>query len=301
VQQITASPLGTLIESWVLALQARNVSVSTISVYRKSAELLVAHIAADGVTGPEQVEKRHVERFIAHLAETRSASTASVRYRALQQWFAWMTDEEEITANPMARMRPPIVPEQPVPVLEPGEVQALLAACEGKEFADRRDSAIVHLFLDTGVRLAELTGVTLDDVDLSGRTLTVMGKGRRGRTVAFGARTARAVDRYLRARARHKHAELPALWLAERGGAMTSSGVSQVVKRRGEAAGIKGLHPHQLRHTSVHGWLSAGGAEGDAMQLFGWKSRQMLSRYGASAAAERARAAHRRHGLVDRL
>jgi site-specific recombinase XerD len=212
-----------------------------------------------------------------------------------------MADEDEIPAHPMARMRPPIVPEQPVPVLEPEQITALLAACEGKEFADRRDAALVHLFLDTGVRLAELTGATLDDVDLSGRTLTVLGKGRRGRTVAFGTRTARALDRYLRSRARHKRAELSALWLAERGGAMTSSGLTQAVKRRGEAAGIKSLHPHQLRHTSVHGWLSAGGAEGDAMQLFGWKSRQMLSRYGASAAAERARAAHRRHGLVDRL
>jgi integrase len=109
------------------------------------------------------------------------------------------------------------------------------------------------------------------------------------------------LDRYLRARARHKKADEPALWLAERGGAMTSSGVAQALKRRGEAAGINGLHPHQLRHTTVLGWLAAGGNEGDAMQLFGWKSRQMLSRYGASAAAERARAAHRRHGLVDRL
>jgi site-specific recombinase XerD len=289
------------VESWVLALSARNVSASTISVYRKSAELLVAHLAEQGITAPEQVEKRHVEEFIAHLAATRSAATASVRYRALQQWFAWMADEDETPADPMARMRPPIVPEKPVPVLEPAQLQALLAACEGKEFADRRDAALVHLFLDTGVRLAELTGATLEDVDLSGRTLTVLGKGRRGRTVAFGARSARALDRYLRARARHKQRELPALWLAERGGAMTSSGIAQAVKRRGEVAGIKSLHPHQLRHTTVHEWLSAGGAEGDAMQLFGWKSRQMLSRYGASAAAERARAAHRRHGLLDRL
>ena len=234
-------------------------------------------------------------------SRTRSASTASIRYRALQQWFKWMVDEDEITVDPMARMRPPIVPEQPVPVLDAAQIKALLAACDGKEYADRRDAAIVHLFLDTGVRLAELTGVTLDDIDLGDKTMTVLGKGRRPRTVAFGARTARALDRYLRARARHKRADVPSLWLAERGGAMTSSGIAQVVKRRGREAGIESLHPHQLRHTSVHEWLSGGGAEGDAMQLFGWKSRQMLGRYGASAAAERARAAHRRHGMLDRL
>ena len=115
------------------------------------------------------MEKKHVEEFVAHLAETRSAATASVRYRALQQWFAWMAEEEEIAADPMARMRPPIVPEQPVPVLESAQLQALLVACEGKEFADRRDAALVHLFLDTGVRLAELTEVTLDDIDLEAR------------------------------------------------------------------------------------------------------------------------------------
>ena len=186
-------------------------------------------------------------------------------------------------------------------MLDVGQVQALLAACEGKSFADRRDAALVALLLDTGVRLAEITDVELADVDMRRQELTVLGKGRRARTVRFGDFAARAVDRYLRIRARHGRAHLDALWLGERGGAMTSSGVAQAVKRRGGLAGIARLHPHQLRHTSVHEWLADGGAEGDAMQLFGWKSRQMLSRYGASAAAERARAAHRRHGMLDRL
>jgi integrase/recombinase XerC len=282
-------------------MRARNLSAATQSTYLQSALQLVTFLVARGVTAPEEVEKAHVEEFIAILAETRSAGTASVRFRALQQWFTWMVDEEEIPSSPMARMRPPVVPEQPPPVLDIDEVQALLAACDGKSFADRRDAAIVTLLLDTGVRLAEITAVELSDLDLRRQELTVLGKGRRARTVRFGTFTARAVDRYLRVRARHGRAHLAALWLAERGGAMTSSGVAQAVKRRGELAGIPRLHPPQLRHTSVHEWLADGGAEGDAMQLFGWKSRQMLSRYGASAAAERARAAHRRHGMLDRL
>lgn len=260
---------------------------------------LVAFLADRGVTVSKEIDKAHLEEFIATLAETRSAGTASVRFRAPQQWFAWMVDEEEIPSSPMARMRPAVVPEQPPLVLDVDQVQALLAACDGKSFADRRDAAIVALLLDTGVRLAEIAGVEVADLDMRRQELTVLGKGCRARTVRFGGFTARAMDRYLRIRARHRRADLRALWPAERGGAMTSSGVAQAVKRRGELAGIPGLHP--LRHTSVHEWLAAGGAEGDAMQLFGWKSRQMLSRYGASAAAERARAAHRRHGMLDRL
>src|SRR4051794_33079837 len=82
---------------------------------------------------------------------------------------------------------------------------------------------------------------------------------------------------------------------------MTDSGIRQMMERRGQLAGVEGLHPHRLRHQFAHQWLAAGGAEQDLMRLAGWRSRQMLGRYAASAADQRARDAHKRMGLGDRI
>ncbi len=122
--------------------------------------------------------------------------------------------------------------------------------------------------LDTGARRGELADLQLGDLDLDLDVALVLGKGRRERALPYGRKTAVALDRYLRVRARHKDAYLPWLWLGKRC-RLTAWGVQQLVRRRGEQASLPRLHLHQLRHTFAHAWLAQGGGETDLMRLAG--------------------------------
>jgi integrase len=189
---------------------------------------------------------------------------------------------------------------KPVPVISDDELTALLKACAGTEFADRRDEALIRLLLDCGVRISEACGLRVDDLDLDQGAAIVLGKGRKRRAIYFSARTARALDRYLRMRARHRWAHLDALFLTQRG-ALSSDGARDRVKYRGDLAGIEDLHPHRFRHTFAHDFLMNGGQERDLKRLAGWTSDVMLERYGASAADARAKAAAQRLRRGDRV
>jgi site-specific recombinase XerD len=291
-------PIDALLESWELSLRARNRAPRTIDGYLKDLRQLVDTIDCEDA---DDLTTTAIRSYMAGMIERYAPTTAARHYRSIQQFTKWLVAEDELELNPMAGLDPPKVPEQPVPVLQIADLRRLLKTCEGKEFADRRDAAILRLFCDAGVRLEEMAGMTVAGVDLRGQTVTVLGKGRRERSVPFGVKAAQAIDRYLRARARHRYAVDPALWLGAQGKAgLTKDGVYQMVKRRAARVGID-VHPHQFRHTFAHEWLDNGGNEGDLMAIAGWRSRSMLSRYGASAAVARARRAQRENSLGDRL
>lgn len=212
----TSTPIDRQITSFGRWLRFANKSDNTITIYVGAGRKFATWVAGQGVRDWAEVEPEHLREFIIGILETRTAGYASNLFRSLQQFAKWYSAEED-TVHPMAGMKPPMLPEQEPPVLRDEELRALLKSCEGKEFVQRRDLAVIYLFIDSGIRRAELAGLLVDDVDLDHREVTVLGKGRRTRTVAFGRKAAWALDRYLTERARHRQAEDPALWLGEKG------------------------------------------------------------------------------------
>ncbi|MCB2177575.1 MAG: tyrosine-type recombinase/integrase [Actinomycetales bacterium] len=288
--------------SFARYLRAERKSPATLRLYGQSVEFYARWLEDHGKPATaDHLSRREIVDWLADLNDTHEATTVRTRYRGLHRFCGWLVAEDEIPTNPMTGVDLPRTKDRPVPVLTDAELAALVKVCAGKDFADRRDMAIIRVLLDCGVRVSELCGLSaMTAKDLDAGMLLVRGKGDKVRPVYFGARTAQALDRYVRVRATSRWSHLDALFLSQRG-AMTTDGVRDVIRKRGEAAGITDLHPHRFRHTFAHDFLMAGGQERDLKRLAGWSSDTMLERYGASAADARARAAAERMRRGDRV
>jgi site-specific recombinase XerD len=131
--------IGGLTDDWARHLRAKNVSKETIKSYLLVARNFVGYLADQGMPqAAVSITREHIEAFFAHRLEIgRSDADTAKHYRSLQQLFKWLVDDGEISHDPMARMSPPIVPEQPVPIISDQDLAALLQAGSGKTFENR--------------------------------------------------------------------------------------------------------------------------------------------------------------------
>lgn len=279
--------LREMLESWELTLKAERKSRETVKSYTNGIKAFLRWCETTGT--PEVLSKRNFQLFIADIAEVRESSTVLARHLACRRFTAWMAEENEIPADPLAGMKGPSLDEKVIMPIAPEQLAALIAACKGNDFRARRDEALVRLMVECGSRASETVTMLLSETNITaGTTVIRKGKGGKGRIVGFGPHTARALDRYVRARKSHRLAATDALWLGDRGKGLGYNGLYCALTARADAAGLPEFHPHQLRHTFADRWLSAGGSEGGLMAVAGWERPEMLRRYTKGRQAARA-------------
>lgn len=319
-KQTRAPELLALLGSYRLALESAFRSEGTIESYALTLRTFDRFLTAHALTKDiEKISATEIRSFLVAVLQgcTVDGCECGVRktkpgnahkhFRNLRAYFSWLGKEGERTKpHPMTNMAEPNVPEEPKEVFSDDELTRLLKTASGKAFADVRDTAIMRILIDTGMRANSIAGLqyrddpAASDVDLSQKQLRIRKKGGNVIWVPIGKKAAQALDRYLRQRARHGHSVLPHLWLGPKG-QFTQSGINQMVERRGKLAGVADCYPHRFRHTFADDWYEAGGSVQDLMRIGGWESVQMATHYGKSAAGRRAFAAHARLSPGDRI
>ncbi|WP_171046755.1 tyrosine recombinase XerC [Pseudarthrobacter sp. NamE5] len=266
--------LGAALGAFARYLTAeRAVSPHTLRGYVGDVRSLLAHASGEGARALEDLDLGTLRRWLGTQSQAGAARTTLARRSAsIRVFTAWALGEERLTADPALRLKAPKRERSLPAVLQARQLARLLAgleeaAAEGAPLAVR-NRAIVELLYATGVRVGELAGLDIDDLDPDRRTLRVIGKGNKERTVPYGVPAALAVDDWLR-RGRPVLAKAtsgPALFLGSRGGRVDQRQVRAMVNTLFDELGdTSALGPHAFRHSAATHLLD-GGADLRAVQ-----------------------------------
>ncbi len=274
----------------------------TLDWYERVVGRLIGWLEAEGELVPighlsEDVLRLHViylSKFRSRGKEL-SRSTLNTYVRGMRAFFHWAYWEGFTEHQLLKRFGPPRVPSLLVDTLEDDEIRRLVAAVS----MSPRNHAIVMLLLDTGIRLSELVGLQLEDVNFEVGTVKVFGKGSKERIVPFGNETHKVLREYVLFHRPPVTGER-GLFISRRGRAIRKSGVQTLFRRLRSVTGIERLHVHLLRHTYATNFLLGGGSSLLLKQNLGHSTMAMVDHY-VHLASQRAVDVSRVFSPMDRL
>jgi integrase/recombinase XerD len=292
--------------SWLAAERGR--SANTLAAYRRDLRAYSAWLRARPRSLADAVED-DIAAYVAHLRSTgRSPASVARAVVAVRGLHRFLADEGVVPTDPTEHVEPPRVPSGLPKALTEDEVERLIDAVTGNDAVARRDRAILETLYGTGIRISELVGLSLVDIDLDTSLVRVFGKGAKERIVPAGRCAREALARWLDPGGRPELAperwarrgDAEAVFLNVRGGRLTRQGAWGVVRRHATAVGLHDrLSPHVLRHSCATHMLNRGADIRAVQELLGHASirtTQVYTKVSNERLWEVYRAAHPRSG-----
>jgi len=319
----TVAPLGTslksLVNGFVLTKQTEGKSPRTVEFYSENLKRFLWYGSRQEWPGDiRMLTEWHIREFLGYVANEKcrwglegngsetsqkkaSHTTVHHYFVVLANFFGWVVREGFLKESPTVKIK---VAKPKTKVIKPythEEISRMLAVCDkdyehNAKFLGSRNKAIILVLLDAGVRLSELIGMMLEDVNTSNGNIRVMGKGSKERVVRIGKVAQKSLWRYLL----HHPDNGGELWLNEEGKPLSCTGVQCLKKRLKERAGINGSGSvHRFRHTFALNFLRVDKNVFNLQYLLGHSELEMVRRYTATLGMEDALKAHEKASPAD--
>jgi integrase/recombinase XerC len=251
----------------------RRLSRHTVAAYRRDLSALLSFCAKEGLDSLAALTVYDVRRFAA-LSHRQGLGARSIarRLSAVRSLLAWLVEEGAVNANVAVGVRAPKPSRRLPATLDTDQMASLLALPDGDALAVR-DRAMLELFYSSGLRLAELVGLDVPDVDFADRTVRVTGKGSKTRVVPVGRYALDALEKWLEHRAAMAGTDATAMFVSRRGERLAPRSVQARLHHWARRGGVPGrVHPHLLRHSFATHLLESSGDLRAVQELLGHSS-----------------------------